>query len=202
MSEEFEWVSHGSPEEEEEAKKKSLPATVKGPVTQLSVKALAKLALRSITFAGIVILALIARVLLMILRLKLPSIKIPPKIKLFAKQLYLLCRSLFYWSLSKLSALNIRKPEWLRLPAINYRPLIAKIPYGTIRPILSGLSFLFILVGIGAIFSLFEEGLSISNQISLLLGTLGLFWFIWDSHARSVIARFLLKIVQMRNSKR
>ncbi len=201
MGDGFEWVSSDS-SEEEEAQKKSLPVAVKKPVTQLSIKSLAKLALKSITFAGIVILALIARLLLMVIRLKLPPIKVSPKVKQFGRQLYLLGRSVYYWAKSKISALYIRKPQWLRRPAALRRPNLPSIPYQKIRPFLSGLSFLFILIGLGAIFSLFDEGFSTSNLILIVLGGVGLVWLGWDGQARPVIARFLLKIVQMRNDRR
>ncbi|MGH1352388.1 MAG: hypothetical protein ACRBBN_16495 [Methyloligellaceae bacterium] len=183
MADEFEWVSDGSSKEEE---KNTLPVVVKekSQTGQRAVYVIGKIFL----VIGTLILALFARILWLLARLKIPPVVIPNVVKVFFARLVL-------W----ISSIRINRPSWLKIPDFVYR---IKIPDQVSGAIISGLCFVLILSGAGALFAIYSKADYLSNYILLIAGLVAAIWLIWKRSAAAIVASWLLQIMRNRKADR
>ncbi len=185
MADEFEWVSDGSSSEEE---KNKLPVAVKKKSESQIGRRIAYVAGKAFVILGTLILALLARLLWLLAKVKIPHVKMPDVVKVYFKKFIL-------W----LSSIRIKRPSWLIVPAFIYH---IKIPEQVFNMLFSGLCFVFILAGSGALFAIISGADSLMNYILLLAGLAATVWLIWIRSAATFVAGWLLQVLRNRKTGR
>ena len=159
MGNDFEWVSEDNKNEESS----KLPAPVK--LRRIKRRIILKKILNYLWYTSQIILSIFARFILYIARVKIPNE-------------YIKNRSTYL-----LYLINSKIPTYKYDSQKNNRTLTI------LRQVLHGLSFVFTLCGIGAIFSTYENGLSYLNALLLFLGFISVLWLVIKSSTSKRIFR-------------
>ncbi len=182
MADEFEWVSDGSSDGEVENK---LPVAVKEQSKPQIAQHIVYVIGKIFIVIGTLILALFARILWLLARLKVPPILIPNIVKVYFAKFVL-------W----ISSIRINRPSWFKVPRFFNR---IKIPDQTVEVMISGLCFVLILTGTGALFAIFSKADTTTHYILLFAGLAAAFWLVWKRSVAALVAGWLLQI--MRNKR-